>query len=237
MTHRAFLTAALLATAALLTGLPAAPPEAAARSTVRQQFNPNFAVLNRSGATIWKIQIAHGTPVEEAPDLLGRQVLADGRQFEVRPPVTSQERPCLYDLRISWSPGSRVEVLRNQNVCAIDVLTLEPASRTAQAGSVEVVDHSPSADVDIRNNGPSPIVTIGASAPRESTYAVRRPASPIGVGERFRLEFPRDGECIYDLQIQFADGRVEELAFQDLCAVSELVFPHPDSQLRNAAAN
>jgi hypothetical protein len=88
---------------------------------VRAQGRQDFSMVNRTGYQIDQIYIGPSSSTSWGPDLLGRNVLANGRTFDVRFPNRSSE--CLWDIKLVYNDGDQSE-LRQANLCRISRITL-----------------------------------------------------------------------------------------------------------------
>ncbi|MCS6855760.1 MAG: hypothetical protein NZ523_13555 [Elioraea sp.] len=55
-------------------------------------------------------------------------------------------------------------------------------------------------------------------------------------GERFPVRPPRDGRCLYDIRVVYADGSAEERRRVNVCAVAEVSFSRGPAQAERSAA-
>jgi len=126
MRARPVLVAVLLAVLGLLPGMAAA------------QGDPSFNLLNRSGQTIREIYVSAVTDTNWGRDLLGQDVLADGRTFAVR---IAPSAGCRHDVRVVYADG-RPEERRDVNTCTITNMGFgtAPAPQAANP-SFNLVNH------------------------------------------------------------------------------------------------
>jgi serine protease Do len=52
-------------------------------------------------------------------------------------------------------------------------------------------------------------------------------SATLAPGQRFRIAPPRDGNCVYDVRVVYANGQSEERRRQNLCQTSEIAFSGP----------
>lgn len=115
-----------LATAAALASIAfAAPP-------VDAQSRQDFTMVNRTGYQINQVFVGPSSSPNWGNDVLGSQVLGNGRQVAIRFPRSSSE--CAYDLKIIYADGDTTE-WRRINLCQISTITLtwNQARRTTNA--------------------------------------------------------------------------------------------------------
>ena len=78
----------------------------------------------------------------------------------------------------------------------------------------------------LRDDGPAAIVELFATpAGRANWGRSRLDGKPIEPGQTRLIHLPRDGDCVYDLQVVFADGRKLTRRGANLCHVAELHAP------------
>lgn len=78
----------------------------------------------------------------------------------------------------------------------------------------------------LRNDGQAPIVELFATpAGRGNWGRSRLNGNAMPPGSVRLIPLPRDGNCIYDLQVVFAGGRTLTRRGTNLCRVTELRAP------------
>ncbi len=82
------------------------------------------------------------------------------------------------------------------------------------------------ASFELRNDGQAPIVALFATPAGFANWGRSRLAGqPIAPGAGRMIRLPRDGNCIYDLQVVFAGGRRLTRRGTNLCHVTQLRAP------------
>jgi len=106
---------------------PAAPAEAesggAPSAEVQGQARQNFTVLNRTGHVVMTLNVSPASETSWGPDILGRDVLADGESAEVT--FERGENQCLWDIRATYQDGDTTD-MRGVNLCQVATVTLTP---------------------------------------------------------------------------------------------------------------
>jgi hypothetical protein len=101
-----------LAAGLLALGLPAA---------AQAQGRQDFSLANRTGYQINEIYVGPSSSPNWGRDLLGRNVLPNGRNFDVRFPSTSQE--CQWDIKVVYEDGDESQFMR-VNLCRVSTVSL-----------------------------------------------------------------------------------------------------------------
>ena len=83
----------------------------------------DFAAVNRTGHTIMTLQVSASSDTEWGPDLLGSDVLPNGRTAQVSFDDDSGE--CLWDIRVTYDDGDSND-LRQINLCRVATVTFNP---------------------------------------------------------------------------------------------------------------
>lgn len=195
--RRALLAAAI----SLLPGLAAA------------QCDPSFNLLNRSGQTINEIYVSAVTQPNWGRDLLGQDVLPNGRSFPVRIPAAAG---CQQDIRVVYADG-RPEERRNVNTCAITQMVFGTAAPAAPAAS------QGNASFNLVNHGRQAMREVYVSSARDANWGEQRLPRPMNPGAHLAVQLPA-GDCVNDIRIVWADGRPEERRQVDTCRITNLVF-------------
>ena len=106
---------------------PAAPAEAegsaAPSAVVQGQARQNFTVVNRTGYTVVTLNVSPSTENSWGPDILGRDVLANGESAEIT--FDRGETQCMWDIRATYDDGDTTD-MRGVNLCSVATVTLTP---------------------------------------------------------------------------------------------------------------
>jgi hypothetical protein len=197
---------ALLAALPLLAALGGAPALA--------QPDPSFNLVNRSGQAIHEVYVS---PVREpnwGRDLLGSEVLPDGRAFPVRLPASAG---CRQDVRVVYADG-RPEERRNLDTCGLSELVFGSAAAAPRTGAP---GGNPS--FNLVNHGAQPLREVYVSSARDTTWGQQRLPQALPPGRWLAVRLPQD-DCVNDVRVVWADGRSEERRQVDTCRLVNLVF-------------
>jgi hypothetical protein len=180
-----------------------------------QPGNPSFNLVNRSGQTINEVYVSPVTQPNWGRDLLGTEVLPNGRSFAVR---IAPAAGCRQDVRVVYADG-RPEERRNVDTCAITEMVFGTAAPVAprQGGT----GANPS--FNLVNRGTQPMREIYVSSARETTWGSQRLQQPLQPGAHLPVSLPLD-DCVNDVRVVWADGRAEERRQVDTCRLINLVF-------------
>lgn len=196
MRARVVLFAALLALLGPLPGLAVA------------QGDPSFNLLNRSGQTIREVYVSAVTDTNWGRDLLGQDILPDGRSFAVR---IAPAAGCRHDVRVVYGDG-RAEERRDVNTCTIT----EMVFGTGQAPQAA----NPS--FNLVNHGRQPVREVYVSSVRENDWGSQRLRQPMRPGEHLQVRLP-SGDCVNDVLVIWSDGRRDERRRVDTCQLTNIV--------------
>ncbi|MGG5808929.1 hypothetical protein [Falsiroseomonas sp. CW058] len=178
------------------------------------QGDPSFNLVNRSGQPINEIYVS---PVREpnwGRDLLGTEVLPDGRAFPVR---IASSAGCRQDVRVVYADG-RPEERRGVDTCAIAEMVFGAAAAPAPQGA----GGNPS--FNLVNRGATAIREIYVSSARETHWGEDRlGAEVLPPGRHVAVRLPV-GDCLNDVRVVWADGRREDRRQVDTCRLVNMVF-------------
>jgi hypothetical protein len=194
----------LAAIAALLSAGPA-----------RAQADPSFNLVNRSGQPIRELYVSPVSNPNWGHDLLGTEVLPDGRAFPVR---IAPSAGCRQDIRVVYADG-RPEERRNQDTCRIAQMVFGSAAQappSAQQGQA-----NPS--FNLVNHGQQAMREVYVSSVREENWGRQRLPRAMNPGEHLAVRLPA-GDCMNDVRVVWEDGRAEERRGLDTCRIVNLVF-------------
>lgn len=183
-----------------------------------QPGDPSFNLVNRSGRTINEIYVS---PVREqywGRDWLGAEVLPDGRAWPIR---IAPAAGCLHDIRVVYADG-RAEERRNLNTCLlVDVVfgsgqppAAAPAAPAGGAGNPSF---------NLVNHGRMPVREVYVSSVRVTDWGQQRLPRALQPGEHLMVRLP-ENDCVNDIRVVWADGRIEDRRGVDTCRLVNLVF-------------
>lgn len=184
------------------------------------QGDPSFHLVNRSGQTINEIYVSSVAEQFWGRDLLGADVLPDGRVFPVRIPPSAG---CRQDVRVVYADG-RAEQRRDVDTCRIAemVFGAGPPPRAGSPGAGLAAAANPS--FNLVNHGRAPIREIYVSSTRETHWGEDRLGADIlPPGRHLEVRLPLN-DCVNDVRVVWMDGRREDRRQQDTCRIVNMVF-------------
>jgi hypothetical protein len=104
-----------------LAALAAAPLALGFAGAAEAQGRQDFTLVNRTGYQINEIYVGPSSSPNWGRDLLGSNVLPNGRTFDIRFPGNSRE--CLWDIKVVYDDGDVSQFMR-ANLCNISRITL-----------------------------------------------------------------------------------------------------------------
>jgi hypothetical protein len=204
---------AVLALAFLALGLGARP--------VMAQGDPSFNVVNRSGRTITELYVSSAQVNSWGSDLLGSNVLAQGRSFPVRLPSGQ----CVNDIRVVYQ-GGQAEERRAIDTCPLnEVVFGNQQAQGDSKGGAAAAGRTGNPSFNLINRTGKTINVVHASPASSNSWGEDRLGSEVvPPGGTFPIRLP-SGECTYDIRVEYADNSAEERRRVDLCEVSSVTFP------------
>lgn len=197
-------------------------PLIAMAAPARAQGDPSFNLVNRSGQPINEIYVSPVTEQFWGRDLLGAEVLPDGRAFPVR---LAPQAGCRHDVRVVYADG-RAEQRRDQNTCAIAEMVFGAAAppRAATPPQGERPGQGANPSFNLVNHGRTPIREVYVSAARDTNWGEDRlGAATLAPGRHLEVRLPLN-DCLNDVRVVWADGRREDRRQVDTCRLVNLVF-------------
>jgi hypothetical protein len=211
--------------------------EAAASGTAGEQRPGQesrvLTVVNRGRTTIQVINVRPAGGRNWGADRLGSDVLPPGRRLGVRLP----QAPCNYDVRVTYDGGGE-ETRSGHDVCANREISFAGNNATArrgrEKGPVTNNEQDPAqvSEVTVVNRSQIVIEQVNISSSRVSEWGEDHlGAGVIEPGNRFTVRIQRDGQCDFDVRVQYRGGREERRMRQNICEGAEVVFAGPNSRL------
>ncbi|WP_458096220.1 hypothetical protein [Roseomonas sp. WA12] len=205
----------LLALAVLFGGLAALPALA--------QGDPSFNIVNRSGRTIQELYVSSAQVNSWGQDLLGTNVLANGGSFPVRLPA----RQCVNDIRVVYD-GGQAEERRSIDTCPLNEVVFGQggaASSGGKRGAPAQAGRQGNPSFNLINRTNRTIQILRASPSSDSSWGEDRLGDAVvPPGSTHAVRLPQ-GECTYDIRVEYEDRAAEERRGVDLCGVANVTFP------------
>ncbi len=194
-------------------------PLLAAAGPALAQGDPSFNLVNRSGQPINEIYVSPVTEQFWGRDLLGAEVLPDGRAFPVR---LAPQAGCRHDVRVVYADG-RADQRRDQNTCVITEMVFGAAAAVPRGGAPQA-GQAGNPSFNLVNHGRVPIREVYVSAARESHWGQDRlGVEQLAPGRHMEVRLPLN-DCVNDVRVVWADGRREDRRQVDTCRLVNLVF-------------
>ena len=214
----------LIAVAVPLTALAQPKPPAAPAGAQNSSFN----LVNRSGQAVRELFVTSAGNANWGQNRLdgkaGNPVaIAPGASYAVRRRLDTN---CIFDIRAVFSDG-KSEERKAVNTCAVE----DVAVGAAAASNIPVAATGKPADdpsFKLFNRAARPITELRAIPAGGGAVAAaenRLGSSPVAPDSSRRIAIGRDGNCIFDLRVVFADGKALEKHKANLCRIAELPVP------------
>jgi hypothetical protein len=188
--------------------------------------NPSFNLVNRTSQPIRELFVTPAGNANWGQNRLdGRagnptSIAANG-SFTVR---RRADNNCIFDIRVVFADG-RSEERKGLNTCALEEVMIGTAAPS----------HAPNAATGKAADDPSVRLFNRAAVAITEFYAApaglgdwgqnRLDKTPLPPDQSRQMVLPRDGNCIYDLRVVFADRKAREKKRTNLCRVAELPVP------------
>ena len=221
MFRRLLLTAAL--TLAVAGPLAAQPKPAPAAPPAGGQ-NSSFNLVNRATQPIRELFVTTAGNANWGQNRLdgknnGAVSIAPGANYAVRRRVDTN---CIFDIRVVYADG-KPEERKGVNTCAIE----DVAFGAAPSNLPVAATGKPADDPTFRlfNRSARNITEFRAAPAGGAEAGENRLAAPLPPDKGQLIGFKRDGHCIFDLRVVFADGKAMEKKRANLCKMTELPVP------------
>ncbi len=224
---RALLAAAMLApvAAARAQGTPPSARPAAPTLIPPMAQNPSFNLVNRSPTAIRELFVTPAGNANWGQNRLDGKAgnptsIAPGASFAVRRRIDTN---CIFDIRVVYVDG-KTEDRRGLNTCALEDVTI---GATAPAGT-NAATGKPADDPSVKlfNRAARPVTEVYMTPAGLTNWGQNRLGQDRLLPDGTRLfTLPRDGSCIFDLRVVFADGKALEKKRANLCRIGELPVP------------
>ncbi len=199
---------------------PAAPPAGAQ--------NSSFNLVNRSGQQVRELFVTSAGNANWGQNRLDGKAgnptaIAAGASYAVRRKLDTN---CVFDIRAVFADG-KAEERKGVNTCAVE----DVAFGAAAVSNVPVAaTGKPSDDPSFKlfNRSARPITELRASPSGGGAVTAaenRLGTTPLPPDNSRRITLPRDGNCIFEVRVVFADGTAKERHKFNLCKVADLPVP------------
>jgi hypothetical protein len=202
-----------------LAALQAAPATA--------QQNPDFWLVNVSGRTIAEAYVSSSSVNNWGPNRLGRDVLVSGMRVAMRPPA---DGTCIFDVRVVYADAA-AEERRRINTCTIAEVVFTAQGSVARpqgpaAQTPPALPTGPNPNFRLVNRSGRVITQIFVSSSQEQSWGPDRLGRDVlGAGQSMNVTLPRDGTCVFDIRVVYADNTATERRRVNTCTISVVTFP------------
>ncbi len=130
---------------------------------------------------------------------------------------------CIFDVRVVFADG-KSEERKGLNTCSLEEVMIGTAAAAAHNAATGKAADDPS--VRLFNRAAVPITEFYAIPAGLGDWGQNRlDKSPVSPDQSRQVALPRDGNCIYDLRVVFADRKAREKKKTNLCRIAELPVP------------
>lgn len=196
-----------------------------APDVLAQNPNPSFNLVNRSGRVIERVFASPSGDNSWGVDRLGQNVLAADRSLPIRLPADGN---CDYDVRVDYQGGGSDEQRRVNTCNIVDVIfgragNVGTGGSVQQGGQQQAGTENPS--FNLVNQTGRVIERAYASPSGDNTWGQDRLGrNVLASGRRIAIRLPSDGNCEYDVRVEYQGGGSDERRRVNTCAVSQVVF-------------
>jgi S1-C subfamily serine protease len=169
----------------------------------------DVTVSNGSGATVFALYMRVPGASGWSRDLLGQNVLPNGRDFRVR---VNRQNGCRFETRVVFVDRSE-RILPSRDLCADPRL------------AVDAPDPAQFVQVTVQNRSPQVLFALYLRPAGTSDWGPDRfGADVVAVGQSYRVNLDRSAGCRFDVRLVYNDQSDEVREGVDLCADPILSF-------------
>jgi hypothetical protein len=183
-----------------------------------QTQNPSFNLLNHGRSAITQLYFTPAGDANWGRNRLRGGSIAPGASYAARRRIDGN---CIFDIRVVFADG-RIEDRRNLNTCtADDVAFGQPVG--GLPGAVAKAPDDPS--FRLINRSSQPIVEAFATPAGLGNWGQNRLDGPLPPQADKLVHVDKQGSCLFDLRVVFADHTARERHRTDLCRIADLPVP------------
>ena len=130
----------------------------------------------------------------------------------------------------------------HKSLCTVDEMAFEGGSKPpGSASSPNAAAQVPGAipDFFVVNRSQKVVTSVHVMTSAANGWGSDKLPGTLSPGERFEVKLPRNGQCVYDVRVTYADKSTEEKHKQNVCSLDELAFgsgaPPPQVSTRPTA--
>jgi hypothetical protein len=208
----------------LLASLAHAQPKPAPAPAPGASQNPSFNLVNKTTTGIKELFVTPAGMTTWGQNRLDGKngnatAIAPGATYAVRRRIDNN---CIFDIRVVFTDGKN-EDRRGVNTCAIEDLTIGTVATTAAPATGKTAD-----DPSFRlfNRAATPILEFYAAPAGLNNWGQNRLGTDRLPPDSTRMiAIAKEGNCIFDLRVVFADKKEREKKRVNLCKVAEIPVP------------
>ncbi len=184
-----------------------------------QPQNPSFNLLNRGPSAITQLYFTPAGDANWGRNRLNGRAIPPGASYAARRRLDGN---CIFDIRVVFADG-RIEDRRDFNTCNVDDVAFgQPLAGPRSAATKPADDPS----FRLINRSAQPIAELFATPAGTGTWGQNRlDAGPLPPQADKLVHIDKQGTCLFDLRVVFADHTAREKHRTDLCRITDLPVP------------
>ncbi len=197
-----------------------------------QEQNPSFNLVNAGLSPIRELYVTPAGDARWGRNRLEGVTIAVGGSYPVRRRIDGN---CIFDIRAVFADG-RTEDRRTINTCTAADISVGRAAASQpavgrSAGPAAPTLSAPGKAADdpsfrLVNRGAQPVVEAFATPAGLGNWGENRlRGTPLAPATDRMVHVPRQGTCLFDLRVVFADHTAREKRRADLCRITNLPVP------------
>lgn len=209
----------------LVSGMAVAQPKPGTPPIPPGGQNSSFNLVNRGTIAIRELFVTAAGNANWGQNRLDGKAgaptqIAAGGSYAVRRRVDTN---CIFDIKVVFADG-KAEERKGVNTCAVEDVSIGGAP----GGGAPVAATGKAADdpsFKLFNRAAREIKDLRAVPAGGSGAGENRLATPLPPDVSRQIVIAKDGNCIFDLRVVFADGSAKERKRVNLCKIAEMAVP------------
>ncbi len=194
------------------------------------QNDTSFTLINRNSVAINRLYVSAEKQSKWGGDLLGAVVLGAAQRVKIEAP---RDQGCIFDVRVQYA-NRRLEERFKLDLCRVSTITFdgsasraEPAPDQKSPSTKTAPTATPNPDFLVVNRSQKVMGQLFVSSADSTSWGADLLPGVLKPGDRFEVKLPRNGQCVYDIRVIYADAAVEDRTKQNVCTIQEMVFAGP----------